>query len=233
MKYKTKTPETQINFTDPTAGNRINSKMYNYLKPAQRVALKRKWARTEHKAPVYTNKSTLNSIVAGAKNIINGFQQVTNLESAGYKFKNENYDNFVRKLKTKFPTKKASPKPPGPSPRTERATKVRANFETYWKTIQPENRRMIRNYVAAYKSPNSNADKLAPFFQPAKKTYTLTNAKRNVNALKTAKARKEFYKRGTVGKGLNPNNLVELYNYIKAKNLAARNARAAKKSVAK
>jgi hypothetical protein len=95
--------------------------------------------------------------------------------------------------------------------------------------MQPENRRMIRNYVAAYKSPNSNANKLAPFFEPAK--YTLTNAKRNVNALKTAKARADFYKKGTVGKGLNPTNLVELSKYIKAKNQAAKNARAAKKSV--
>jgi hypothetical protein len=99
--------------------------------------------------------------------------------------------------------------------------------------MQPENRQMIRNYVAAYKSPNANAKKLARFFEPAKKTYTLANAKRNVNALKTAKARDEFYKKGTVGKGLNPTNLVELYKYIKARNQAARNARAAKKSVAK
>jgi hypothetical protein len=97
--------------------------------------------------------------------------------------------------------------------------------------MQPENRRMIRNYVAAYKSPNANA--LAKFFEPVKKPYTLANAKRNVNALTTAKARKEFYRTGTVGKGLNPSNLMELSKYIKAKNQAAKNARAAKKSVAK
>lgn len=80
-------------------------------------------------------------------------------------------------------------------------------------------------------------NKLANFFEPAKKPspakYTLANAKRNVNALKTAKARKEFYRTGTVGKGLNPTNLVELPKYINAKNQSAKNARAAKKSVAK
>ena len=286
MKYRIKTPETKINFTDPNAGNRINSKLYNYLKPAQRIALKRKWARTEHKVPIYINKATFNSIVAGAKTRRNASQQVLNLESAGYKWKPENYNEYaaklsekftikkaspkapvyinkatfnsivagaknmnnaynqfrnlelagykykpvnyneyVAKLKAKFQIKKASPKPktPSPSPRTKRATKVRANFEKYWKDIQPENRQLIRNYVSAYKSPSP--EKPPP--------YTITNAKRNVNALKTAKARAEFYKKGTVGKGLNPTNLIELSKYIKAKNLAARNARAAKKSVAK
>jgi hypothetical protein len=321
MKYKTETPQGYgLNFTDPNLGKMLNSPKYNYFKPAQRAALKRKWARTEHKAHVYINKATFNSILAGAKNRANGYQQVNNLESAGYKLKYENFDNFSNKLRAKFPVKKAAPvktntftnvkarlnqytkstaaarkhqyslvwkglpmaqrkvlmhwrnkgewlannafenkpkppikrksvakpkpKSPSPSPHTKRAIQVKSNFEKYWKSMQPENRQMIRNYVAAYKSPNANAkkpspaknpnwNKLAPFFEPAKKTYTLANAKRNVNALKTAKARDEFYKKGTVGKGLNSTNLVELSKYIKAKNLEARNARAAKKSVAK
>jgi hypothetical protein len=310
MKYKTNTPQAYgLNFTDPNLGRQLNSNLYNFFKPAQRAALKRKWARTEHKAPVYITKATFNSILAGAKNRTNGYQQVNNLESAGYKFKYENWDNFSNKLRAKFPVKKASPvktntftnvkarlnqytkstaaarkhqyslvwkglpmaqrkvlmhwrnkgewlanntfenkpkppikrksvakpkpKSPSPSPHTKRAIQVKSNFEKYWKSMQPENRQMIRNYVAAYKSPNANAKKLARFFEPAKKTYTLANAKRNVNALKTAKARDEFYKKGTVGKGLNPTNLVELHKYIKARNQAARNARAAKKSVAK
>jgi hypothetical protein len=160
---------------------------------------------------------------------------------------------FENKPKPPIKRKSVAKPKPSPSPRTKRATKVMTNFETYWKSMQPENRKMIRNYVAAYKSPVTNANaikkqifgtpspnakksslnKLAPFFEPAKKTYTLTNAKRNVNALKTAKARKEFWKTGTTGKGLNINNLLELSKYINAKNQAARNARAAKKSVAK
>jgi hypothetical protein len=310
MKYKTKTPDTYgINFTDPNAGNKINSKLYNYLKPAQRAALKRKWARTEHKAPVYINKATFNSIVAGAKNRVNGYQQVTNLESAGYKFKNEDYNNFAAKLKVKFPIKKASPvktngsfanvkarlnqytkgtaavrkhqyslvwkglpmtqrrvlmhwrnkgewlannafenkpkppikrksvakpkpKTPSPSPHTKRAIQVKSNFEKYWKSMQPENRQMIRNYVAAYKSPSPvkpkspNTKKLAPFFEPAK--YTLANAKRNVNALTTAKARKE-YKR-TRAANMNQNKWVELGRYINVKNYEAMQIRRAKRA---
>jgi len=310
LKYKTKTPNSRFNFTSPNLGARLNSnKIFPYMKPADRVALKRKWARTNHREVVYINISTFNSILTGAKNKTSGLQQVTNLVNAGYKYKTENYNNFINKLLNKFskkkkvlsptktltfaearahlnqftksgapvrkhqyslvwkgipmaqrkvlmhwrnkgewlasnafeekakpPIKRKAPKPktPSPSPRAKRATQVKANFEKYWSALQPNNRKMLRNYIATRKSPKSlspNANKLAPFFEPAK--YTLSNAKRNVNALKTAKARIEFYKKGTVGKGLNPTNLVELHKYIKAKNQAARNARAAKKSVAK
>ena len=320
LKHKTKTPTVYgINFTDPNLGNRLNSKIYNYLKPAERIALKRKWARTEHRKVVYINKATLNSIIAGAKNRNNALNQLNALRLANYKYKPENYNNFARKLKAKFPIKKASPVPspkgtftnvkarlnqftkstaavrkhqyslvwkglpmtqrkvlmhwrnkgewlannafeekpkppikrksvakpkpktPSPSPRTKRANQVRGEFALIWKGMNVNNRQVVRNYIASYKSPSPvktkspspTAKKLAPFFEPVKKTYTLINAKRNVNALKTAKARAEFYKKGTVGKGLNPTNLVELSKYIKAKNQAARNARAAKKSVAK
>jgi hypothetical protein len=295
MKYKTKTPETYaINFTDPNAGNKINSKLYNYLKPAERVALKRKWARTEHKAPVYINKATFNAIVTGAKNRNNAFDQLDTLRISGYKYTPENYNEFAKKLKERFPIKKAG----SPSPKTKRANQVRGQFALMWKGMNANNRQVVRNYIASYKSPSPspNTKAIAKFFEPAKKTmtlenakremnklktakeranwyysanlklpngndvklwkyikekneadgkmkklfgtpspskYTLANAKRNVNALNTAKARAEFYKKGTVGKGLNPTNLVELSKYIKAKNQAARNARAVKKSVAK
>lgn len=302
---KTPTNVYGINYTDPNLPKNLEKPVWNFLKPAQRAAIIRKWARTEHRAPVYINKATFNSILTGAKNRANAYQQVTNLESAGYKFKNENYDNFAIKLKAKFPLKKASPvktntfanvkarlnqytkstaaarkyqyslvwrglpmaqrkvlmhwrnkgvwlannafenkrksvakpkpKTPSPSPRTKRANQVRGEFALIWKGMNANNRQVVRNYIAAYKSPSPNTKKLEPFFAPVK--YTLANAKRNVNALKTAKARKEFYKKGTVGKGLAPNNLVELSKYINAKNYEAmqirRAKRAAKKSVKK
>jgi hypothetical protein len=272
------------------------------LRPAQRAALKRKWARTEHKAPVYITKATFNSIVAGAKNRANGIQQVTNLEEAGYKFKYSNYYNFTNKLHEKFAKKNVSPSPktltfanikarlnqftkssaagrkyqyslvwkglpmaqrkvlmhwrnkgewlannafeekakppikrksvakpkpktPSPSPRTKRAAKVMSNFETYWKSMQPENRKMVRNYVAAYKSPSPAKP------SPAKNSNALTAAKRNVNALKTAKARKEYKRTRAVN--MNQKNWTALGKYIARKNVEAQQARAAKKSVAK
>ena len=306
MKYKTETPQGYgLNFTDPNLGRQLNSAKYNFFRPAQRAALKRKWARTEHRKVVYINKATFNSIVAGAKNRNNAFDQLNALRLANYKYKNENYNEFAKKLKEKFPIKIASnkpstfanvkarlnqftkstvavrkhqyslvwkgipmaqrkvlmhwrnkgewlannafeekakppikrkapkPKTPSPSPHTKRAIQVKSNFEKYWKSMQPENRRMIRNYVAAYKSPNNN--KLAKFFEPAKKPspvrVSLANAKRNVNALKTAKARKEYKRARAVNMGAP--HWKELGRYINQKNLEARTARAAKKSVAK
>lgn len=130
--------------------------------------------------------------------------------------------------KAKPPIKRKAPKPktPSPSPRTKRGIQVRANFETYWKSTQPENRQMIRNYIAAYKSPSPpNPKPMSPV------RYTLTNAKRDVNALKTAKARKEYKRTRAVN--MNRSTWRHLGEYINTKNREARNARAAKKYVAK
>ena len=305
MKYKAKTPtNVHLNYTDPNLIKKINNGRLNWLKPAEVVAVKRKWARTEHKAAVYINKATFNSILAGAKNRNNGYQKVFNLQNAGYKIKNENFKKFNSNLMTKFPIKNTSPAPvpkkvspnavktytfteakahlnqfttstaavrkhqyslvwkglpmtqrkvlmhwrnkgawlennafenkakppikrksvakpktPSPSPRAKRAIQVKSNFEQYWKAIQPENRQMIRNYVAAYKSPSPIA----------KNSNTLANAKRNVNALKTAKNRKHYKRTRAVN--MNAPNWTALGRYIEQKNAEARQARAAKKTV--
>jgi hypothetical protein len=120
---------------------------------------------------------------------------------------------------------KPKPKTPSPSPRTKRAAKVMSNFETYWKSMQPENRKMVRNYVTAYKSPSPAKP------SPAKNSNAMTAAKRNVNALKTAKARKEYKRTRAVN--MNQKNWTALGKYIARKNVEAQQARAAKKSVAK
>jgi hypothetical protein len=302
MKYRAKTPNLKgLNYTDPNLGKQLNNPNYlGMLRPAQRIALKRKWARTEHRAAVYLNKATFNSILAGAKNIKNGMQQVTNLENAGYQLKYDDYYNFTNKLHAKFANKKApmpspaktlafanvktrlnqftkstaavrkhqyslvwkglpmtqrkvlmhwrnkgewlannafeeKPKPPikrksvakpkpktlSPSPRTKRANQVRGEFSLIWKGMNANNRQVVRNYIASYKSPNAK--------KPSPANYTLANAKRNVNALKTAKARKE-YKRTRAVNMSNPN-WTELGRYIQQKNLEAQLARKAKKSV--
>jgi hypothetical protein len=299
MKYRAKTPNLKgINYTDPNLGNQLNNPNYlGMLRPAQRIAIKRKWARTEHKAPVYLNKATFNSILAGAKNMNNGVRQVTNLEEAGYKFKYENYYNFINKLNAKFQVKKAvvpsptktltyanakarlnqftkstaavrkhqyslvwkgipmpqrkvlmhwrnkgvwlannafenkpkppikrksvvvpKPKTPSPSPRTKRANQVRGEFALIWKGMNANNRQVVRNYIAAYKSPSPTTKKLAPFFEPAKKN--LNSAKRSVNALKTIKARKEYKKKRQVN--MSAENFKQLRKYIALKNAAQR-----------
>jgi hypothetical protein len=300
-KYRAKTPNLKgINYTDPNLGNQLNNPNYlRMLRPAERIAIKRKWARTEHKPAVYLNKAALNSIKAGAKNRANARKQLAALLSAGYKIKYENSLKFNKNLANKFPlptkeeaktytfteakahlnqfTKfstatrkrqyslvwkglplaqrkvlmhwrnkgewlannafeekpkppikrksvaKPKPKTPSPSPRTKRTTQVRTNFEKYWTALQPNNRKMIRNYVAAYKSPSP--------VKPSPAKYTLVNAIRNVNALKTAKARKEYQRTRAVN--MNQDNWTALRKYISQKNYEASQARAAKKSVAK
>jgi hypothetical protein len=313
LKSKAKTPKIYgMNFTDPNLGRRLNSTEFsNFLKPAELIALKRKWARTEHRASVYLNKAAYNSILANATSRENAVGLMRNLQNSGYKVRNANFDNFARRMNVKFPVKNAAPSPktltyanakarlapftkstaavrkhqyslvwkglpmaqrkvlmhwrnkgewlannafenkpkppiqrksvakpkpkpksPSPSPHAKRAMQVKSNFEKYWKSMQPENRQMVRNYIAAYKSPKSTsptAKKLAPFFEPAKKnSNALIAAKRNVNALKTAKARKEYKRKRAVN--MNNPNWTALGQYITQKNTEAQLARKAKKS---
>jgi hypothetical protein len=310
MKYKIKTPPGQLNFTSPNLGARLNDpKLYTGLRPAERIALKRKWARTEHREVQYLNQGVYNSIVNSAKNFASGNRTLRNLTNAGYRIKDpKNYNEFLQKLRNKFPPAKAytfaeakahlnqfstksaaarklqyslvwkgiplaqrkvlmhwrnkgvwlannafeekpkppikrksvakpKPKSPSPSPHAKRATKVRANFETYWSALQPNNRKMLRNYIAARKSPSTNANEMnymnfgTPSPSPVKNTSVLNAAKRNVNALKTAKARKEYKRTRAVN--MNQTNWTALGRYINTRDYQARLAREAKKSVKK
>lgn len=61
-----------------------------------------------------------------------------------------------------------------------------------------------------------------------KNTGTLNAAKRNVNALKTAKARKEYQRKRAVN--MTQNNWMKLVRYISQKNGEARLARSAKRA---
>ena len=124
-----------------------------------------------------------------------------------------------------------TPSPVVPSPRAKRAEQVRAEFALLWKGMNSNNRQTVRNYIAAYRSLSPNTKKLAQFFEPAKKPSpqrTLNAAKRNVNALKTQKARKEY--RRTRAVNMNPDNWSALDKYIAQKNAEARAARSAKKA---
>jgi hypothetical protein len=216
MKYKTETPQVYgINFTDPNAGNKINSKLYNYLKPAERVALKRKWGRTEHRKVVYINKSTFNSIVEGAKNRTNGFQQVTNLEKAGYKFKNENYDNFARKLKTKFPIKKAS--------RTYTFAEAKAHLNQFkapparkyqyslvWRGIPMAQRKVLMHYrnKGVWLANNSFENKRKSVAKPSPKVKTPSPSPRAKRAIQVKSNFEKYWK------AIQPENRQMIRNYI-------------------
>ena len=313
MKYKTKTPNISgINLTNPKLGNIINSGGYNYLSQAKRIALKRKWARTEHAAinKMLLNKETYDALLEESTSKNDLVQKLKNLQNIGYRINRngESYRIFEAQFKHKFakakggektytfteakahlnqftkstaavrkhqyslawkglpmaqrkvlmhwrnkgewlannafenkgkpPIKRksvAKPKPrtPSPSPHAKRAIQVKSNFEKYWKSMQPENRQMIRNYVAAYKSPSppKPKPKTPSPNRAGPSNQVLRNAIAHVNTLKTAKARKEYKRARAVN--MNQNEWMTLSRYINRKNFNAQQARAAKKSVAK
>lgn len=246
MKYTVKTPNGPFNYTNANLGPEINRGWYSHLGPAKLIAVKRKWARTEPKGSVYINKATYNSIINSAKNKNNAIHQFGALRAAGYKFRAESYNEFLRNLNAKFPAKVYTfAEAKAYMNKAQGITARKRAYSIVWRGVPMEQRAVLIHYrntgewptnnakprpktpsppKSRPKTPNSNANRQGP----AK--YTLNNAKRNVNALTTAKARNNFYRRGTVGKGLTPTNLSELLVYIRAKNQEARNARSAKKS---
>ena len=104
--------------------------------------------------------------------------------------------------------KKSVPVPVVNSPRTAR----RKNFNNYWTKLTKENRNVVRNYIEKHASPG------APPLRA------------NINKLKTAKARAAWLK--AKKNILKLEEIKNLKNYIKTKNQANRNRRAAKKKAA-
>jgi hypothetical protein len=101
-----------------------------------------------------------------------------------------------------------------------------AQFKPFWNGTTSNNHNTIRNYIAAHKSPIRKATSANRAVWNKYKS-----ALENINALKTAKARAEWLK----AKKLNftKGNLQGLKNYVKGKNQANKNRRAAKKPVKK
>ena len=131
--------------------------------------------------------------------------------------------NYFKKASPSVkPPIKRKPKPASPpkpnSPATERRKMVLERFKPFWNTTTSNNRKTVRNYIAAQKSPS-----------PVK-ANRYANALKNLNALKTAKARAEWLK----AKKLNfkKDEMKGLRNYVKGKNQANRNRRALKKQKA-
>ena len=135
--------------------------------------------------------------------------------------------NYFKKASPSVkPPIKRKPKPASPpkpnSPATERRKMVLARFKPFWNTTTSNNRKTIRNYIAAQKSPSPVKAK-----SPNVAYSRFSNALKNINTLKTAKARAEWLK----AKKLNfkPEEIKLMKNYVKSKNQANKNRRAAKK----
>jgi len=90
--------------------------------------------------------------------------------------------------------------------------------------MRSKNKQAIKNYVAAKtvnKTPNAPVPKPKP-------TVSVHNSKIYINTMKTAKERAQYIK--NVTSILDAKNRKEIKNYIKKKNLEAREKRAAKKA---
>jgi hypothetical protein len=115
--------------------------------------------------------------------------------------------------------RKPKPKPKSPpkpnSPATERRKMVLARFKPFWNTTTSNNRKTVRNYIAAQKSPS-----------PVKASR-FSNALNNISTLKTAKARAEWLKAKKLD--FKKEELKFMKKYVKSKNQENRNRRAAKK----
>ena len=107
------------------------------------------------------------------------------------------------------------PKPKANSPATIRRKQVVSGFKTYWQALTPNNHKTIRNYIASAKTP-------------VKAYQVWTNSLKNINSIKTAKARAEWLKAKKAN--FKSENIKNLKNYIKSKDQANRNRRASKKS---
>ena len=136
--------------------------------------------------------------------------------------------NYFKKASPSVkPPIKRKPKPASPpkpnSPATERRKMVLARFKPFWNTTTSNNRKTVRNYIAAQKSPSPVKPK-----SPNVAYSRFSNALKNINTLKTAKARAEWLK----AKKLNfkPEEIKLMKNYVKSKNQANKNRRAAKKA---
>jgi hypothetical protein len=211
LKYKkTKTPlHLSAQYNRANFASAVRRGNFGKFNPAEIAALMKARAR-KASAPVL-GKAFFDSL---PKNISNSAlnQQMSNLRLAGYRFNKNSFTNF---LKNKSPL----PLPiPLNSPRTIRRKKIVSGFKNYWGKLTPNNRKTVRNLIPTLKSPSP-------------KTTSVANAKKNINSLKTAKARAEWIKAKKFN--FKPNELKNLKVYVKEKNQINKNRRALKKPKAK
>jgi hypothetical protein len=123
------------------------------------------------------------------------------------------------------PPIKRKPKSPSPnSPKTARRKEIETGFKNYWGTLTQNNRKTVRNLISTLKSPT-------PVKPKSPNSSKFLNAFKNINTLKTAKARAEWLKakKGNFSK----NEIASLKSHVKVWNQMNRNRRAVKKPLKK
>lgn len=103
LKYKPiKTPNVPVNFTSPTLARRLNVENGG-LNPAKIAALKRRWARTEHRKPTHLTANNVKWMVIMSKNRNQAYKKLATQLKTGLKIKPEISKIFGEKLNAKFP----------------------------------------------------------------------------------------------------------------------------------
>jgi hypothetical protein len=102
MKYRVKTPNVNKHtLADPLLGNKIDKGVYATMyNPAQIIAIKRKWARAEHRPVLNVPESVMNAIIRNANSYNSATKNIEALRNSGYTF---NHSVFMSKLSKKFP----------------------------------------------------------------------------------------------------------------------------------
>jgi hypothetical protein len=208
LRYKQgKTPNVKFNFADPNFAKAFNVTNMGY-NPAQIAALKRKWARTEHRKSEYVSTSNVQFIIAISNKREIALKKLATLLKTGLKLKPGIVELFNEKLEAKFPPTPSPPKPRVPSPPKPRVpsppkpqlflnslhynsiVNFARNFENGNKSL-----RALLNAGYKIKDPknyNNFLQKLRnKFVKP--KPFTFAEAKAHLNKFKTVTARKKAY----------------------------------------
>lgn len=149
LKYKnTKTPNIPgVNLTSPGLGARINRGNFYYLLPAQRAALKRRWAATKHKAKLVLNRAAFNSIVKSSNSNNAAMNKLYLLQNAGYSFNvnGTNYKQFRKNIEEKF-HKSPYAKAKAALNKAKTPAQRRAVYSTVWRGVPLAKRKVLRHY---------------------------------------------------------------------------------------
>jgi len=218
LKYKkTKTPVGGAFVSSKNLNLMLREGAWAKLPPAHIAAIKHARAREKAKNRPLLGKEFFDSLPKNISNLALN-QQMSNLRTAGYRFNKNSFSKFLKNN-----PRKGSPPLPKPiplnSPRTIRRKEIVSGFKNYWKELNANNRKTVRNLIQTLKSPSPKVK--------ATSANRIANAQKNINSLKTAKARAEWIKAKKFN--FKPNELKNLKNYVRSKNQANRNRRALKK----
>lgn len=237
MRYRN-VPLTMMNFLnlkDSQLGANLNNpEKYKGLNPAQRIAIKRIWARTKHRTNVNINQGVYNSILAGSTSRVNGITKLHMLAHASYVIDKRSamYKKFIKQLYAKFPRAVAAPSSVMTLANAKAIMNVKKTktarkqaYSTVWRQVSAANRKILMHYRNTGVWAGVSPPRPPP---PPPVNSPLSSAKAAVNAMKTAVARKAYLRQ----RGLNMNitNWKSLGHYISIKNAEARKARANKKA---